>query len=59
MANIIIPLIVLTIIFYGVIKNVSIYDEFLEGVKERLIISFQYFSNYVCYDNMYKCNFKK
>ncbi len=43
MANIIIPLIVLTIIFYGVIKNVSIYDEFLEGVKEGLSLAFNIF----------------
>ena len=36
MTHIVIPIIVLIIIFYGLIKNVEIYDVFLEGVVEGL-----------------------
>ena len=36
MTNYIIPVVVLFIIFYGLIKEVDIYDVFLEGVKEGL-----------------------
>ena len=36
MTNYIIPVVVLFIIFYGLIKDVDIYDVFLEGVKEGL-----------------------
>lgn len=34
MTDLFIPLIVLYIILYGLVKNVEIYDAFLEGVKE-------------------------
>lgn len=36
MINFIIPIIVLFIIIYGLIKKVDIYDVFIEGVKEGL-----------------------
>ena len=36
MTNYIIPVVVLFIIFYGLIKDIDIYDVFLEGVKEGL-----------------------
>ena len=36
MTHFVIPVIVLTIIFYGLIKKVEIYDVFLEGVAEGL-----------------------
>lgn len=36
-SNIIIPLIVLTIILYGLYKKVDIYSSFINGVKEALI----------------------
>ena len=36
MTHVVIPMIVLTIIFYGLIKRVEIYDVFLEGVIEGL-----------------------
>ena len=36
MMNIIIPIIVLIIIFYGLIKGVEIYDVFLEGIIDGL-----------------------
>lgn len=36
MTHIVIPIIVLLIIFYGLIKGVEIYDVFLEGVLEGL-----------------------
>lgn len=43
MTNIIIPIIVLIIIFYGLIKKVEIYDVFLEGVIEGLRMVFKIF----------------
>ena len=39
-SKIVIPLFVLFIIFYGVKKRVNIYDSFLEGAKEGLIMVF-------------------
>ena len=39
-SKIIIPLFVLFIIFYGVKKKVNVYDTFLEGAKEGLIMVF-------------------
>lgn len=36
MTHFVIPVVVLSIIFYGLIKKVEIYDVFLEGVKEGL-----------------------
>ena len=43
MTNIIIPFIVLFIIFYGFIHDVSIYDKFLEGVREGLELALKIF----------------
>lgn len=42
-SRLIIPLITLFVIIYGLLKKVNIYDEFLEGVKEGLEISFNIF----------------
>ena len=42
-SNLIIPIIVLFIIFYGFIKGINIYDEFLIGVKEGLEIALKLF----------------
>lgn len=39
----VIPIVVLFIIFYGLIKNVEIYDVFLTGVKEGLGMAFKIF----------------
>ena len=43
MTSIIIPFIVLFIIIYGFIHNVSIYDKFLEGVQEGIYLSLKIF----------------
>ena len=43
MTNLIIPIIVLFIIFYGFIKKIEIYYTFLEGVKEGLKIALKIF----------------
>lgn len=43
MTNFIIPLVVLFIIFYGLIKNIEIYEAFLEGVKEGLNMALKIF----------------
>lgn len=40
MSSIIIPLIVVFIIGYGLIKKVNIYETFLEGAKEGLVTAF-------------------
>lgn len=40
LSQIIIPLFVFFIIFYGVKKNINVYDAFLEGAKEGLIMTF-------------------
>ena len=39
-SKIVIPLFVLFIIIYGVKKRVNVYDSFLEGAKEGLILVF-------------------
>ena len=39
-SKIVIPLFVLFIIFYGVKKRVNVYDSFLEGAKEGLLLVF-------------------
>lgn len=46
-SKIVIPLFVIFVVFYGFIKRVSIYDSFLEGAKEGLIISFNIFPNVI------------
>lgn len=43
MTHFVIPVVVLFIIFYGLIKEVEIYDVFLEGVKEGLSIALKIF----------------
>ena len=43
MTQVVIPLVVLAIICYGLIKGVSIYDVFLEGVKEGLGMALKIF----------------
>lgn len=43
MTNFIIPIVVLTIIIHGIIKNIEIYDAFLEGVKEGLSMALKIF----------------
>ena len=40
-SSVIIPLIVLGIIFYGFKKKVNVYDTFLEGAKEGLVMIFK------------------
>ncbi len=40
LSKIVIPLFILLIIFYGVKKKINIYDVFLEGAKEGLIMVF-------------------
>lgn len=42
-SNLIIPLLVLFIIFYGYIKKVNIYDVFIEGAKESFEMIFSLF----------------
>lgn len=42
-SKIIIPLFVVIIIFYGLKKKINIYDSFLEGAKEGLIMTFNIF----------------
>ena len=40
-SSVIIPLIVLGIIFYGFKKKINVYDTFLEGAKEGLVMIFK------------------
>jgi len=42
-SKIILPIFILIIIFYGVKKNINIYDTFLDGAKEGLITTFNIF----------------
>ena len=42
-SKIILPIFILIIIFYGVKKNVNVYDTFLEGAKEGLVTTFNIF----------------
>lgn len=44
---IILPLIVLTIIIYGYVKKINIYEEFLEGSKEGLVTTLKIIPNTV------------
>lgn len=43
MTNLVIPLIVLIIIFYGLAKGIEIYDTFIEGVGEGLKMALKIF----------------
>ena len=40
---IIIPIIIFIIVFYGYIKKINVYNSFLEGAKEGLVMSFEIF----------------
>lgn len=42
-STLIIPLMVLLIVFYGAIKNVNVYDVFVEGAKESFEMVFSLF----------------
>lgn len=42
-SNIILPLFIIIIIFYGVFKKINVYDIFLEGAKEGLVTTFNIF----------------
>ncbi len=47
LSKIVIPLFVIFVIFYGFYKKVNIYDAFLEGAKEGLIITFNIFPSII------------
>lgn len=47
LSKIVIPIFVVFVIFYGFKKHVSIYDAFLEGAKEGLMISFNIFPSII------------
>ncbi|MDE6285237.1 MAG: spore maturation protein [Bacilli bacterium] len=47
LSKIVIPLFVILIIFYGFKKKVNIYDSFLEGAKEGLLITFNIFPSII------------
>lgn len=42
-SNVIIPLFIFVIVFYGVKKKLNVYESFLEGAKEGLVMSFEIF----------------
>ena len=46
-SKIVIPVFIVFVIFYGFIKKVNIYDTFLEGAKEGLMISFNIFPSII------------
>ena len=46
-SKIVIPAFIVFVIFYGFIKKVNIYDTFLEGAKEGLMISFNIFPSII------------
>lgn len=46
-SKIVIPVFIVFVIFYGFIKKVNIYDTFLEGSKEGLMISFNIFPSII------------
>lgn len=46
-SKIVIPIFIVFVIFYGFIKKVNIYDAFLEGAKEGLMISFNIFPSII------------
>ena len=47
LSKIVIPIFVVFVIFYGFKKRVSIYDAFLDGAKEGLMISFNIFPSVI------------
>ena len=46
-SKIVIPIFIVFVIFYGFKKKVNIYDAFLEGAKEGLMISFNIFPSII------------
>lgn len=46
-SKLIIPLFILTIIFYGLIKKINIYDSFLNGAKEGLTTCYNIFPSII------------
>ena len=46
-SKIVIPVFIVFVIFYGFIKKVNIYDTFLAGAKEGLMISFNIFPSII------------
>lgn len=47
LSKIVIPLFVVLVVFYGFKKKINIYDSFLEGAKEGLIITFNIFPSII------------
>lgn len=47
LSKIVIPLFVVIIVFYGFKKKINVYDSFLEGAKEGLIITFNIFPSII------------
>lgn len=47
LSKIVIPLFVILVIFYGFKKKVNVYDSFLDGAKEGLIITFNIFPSII------------
>ena len=45
MSNLILPIIVLFIVFYGFFRKVDIYDTFVDGAKESFDMVFKLFPN--------------
>ena len=45
LSNLIIPIMVLLIILYGILKKINIYDEFIKGVKESFQMITKIFPN--------------
>lgn len=47
LSKVVIPLFVIIVVFYGFKKKVNVYDSFLEGAKEGLMITFNIFPSIV------------
>lgn len=47
LSNLLIPIIVLGIIFYGFTKKVSLYDSFVKGAKEGMELAFSIFPCFI------------
>ena len=47
-SKIVIPVFIVFVVFYGFKKKINIYESFLEGAKEGLIISFNIFPSIFC-----------
>lgn len=47
LSKIVIPLFVIIVVFYGFKKKINVYDSFLEGAKEGLMITFNIFPSIV------------